>query len=173
MHGILEQGGADAATLPRGADRHAGQEHDRDRMTSQPLAQPPGSIVEGDLPDDQGIIADDRLPGQDDISLGVAGLLVHQGEPREEPVQLLTPAIEAVDGVVAHGVLDPYRLGHSRAPRDDARLSEQPLQARQIARRRVEGLEEGLPLIGVQHEAGAIGQRLLRADQRTFRARTR
>ena len=76
-------------------------------MTREASGQPLGRILVSDLADDERIEADDGLFRQTEIGLGRPGLLVGKGEADQKAIELLAPAIERVDGVIAAQLFDP------------------------------------------------------------------
>ena len=90
-HRVSQEPRAEAMPLPRDGHRQAGQQHDRYRMASQTFAQPVRRVVVGDLAYRQRIVADDRFPGNRDVSLRGTCLLITQGEANEKPVESLRP----------------------------------------------------------------------------------
>ena len=78
-------------------------------MTREASGQPLGRILVSDLAHDERIEADDSRFRfrQTEIGLGRPGLLVGKGEADQKAIELLAPAIERVDGVIAAQLFDP------------------------------------------------------------------
>src|SRR5206468_12549135 len=66
-HRVFQQSFAYAAILPTAVDREAGQEHDRDGVTCQTFTKSVRSVIEQDLSDGKGVIADHRIVKEPDI----------------------------------------------------------------------------------------------------------
>lgn len=83
LHGVAQEGFADALALPAKVDGEAGEEHDRDGMLCEALGEARGSVFEGDVADGEGVVADDGFASEAHVGLRGAGLLVLPGIAEE------------------------------------------------------------------------------------------
>lgn len=123
--GILEQAGAEALALPRRRNREAREQHDRNRVTREPLLQAFGRTVILYLADHQRVVPGDFRIRHCDLGLRGLGLLVLKRVTTVEPV----------GAVVSPQVFDPESHLNA-ATLEHTRLLEQLRKLRRRAGRR-------------------------------------
>src|SRR5947209_13690707 len=81
-------------------------------MAREAFGQALRRILVSDLADDERVEADDGLFRKTEIGLGRAGLLIGEGEANQKAIELLAPAVERIDGVIAAQLFDPQARHH-------------------------------------------------------------
>jgi len=100
LHGVPGQRLADALAVPASIHPQARQQHDRYRVPGKTLGQPTRRFFLGHLAHGNRKKPDDGIIDNTNVRLRCACLLVLPGIAHEIPIQLLVPAIEALDRVV-------------------------------------------------------------------------
>ena len=103
---ILEKGSTQSSTLFPYVDRKTGQEHYRDRVPWQALADPKRRLGMFDAARGQAVIPHDPAAPAHDVGARAASLLIDEGEPLQEMIQRRLSALERVDEVMRRKRLD-------------------------------------------------------------------
>ena len=69
-------------------------------MARQSLGETLGRFLAGDLPDGEGVIADDGIPHQSDIGLGRSRLLVSPGVSQQIAVEFFPAAVKIFNRMI-------------------------------------------------------------------------
>lgn len=157
--GVLQQRRADSLPLIPVVHGQAGDQQNRDRAPGRlPPEQSLGGVLGFDLPDCQGVIADQPGPIRRDEGPGRSGGLRLTGVPTEPVVQCLFAAAEAVDAVLPPDGLRPRKRHGSRRGRllENARLRKQVPQSGRDARGAVQQGVELTPSDGIELELGPV-----------------
>jgi hypothetical protein len=94
LHRVAQKRLSDALALRAQRYCQARKQHDRHRMPRQSLAETLGRFLSRDLPDGEGVIADNDIPHQSDEGLRRSCLLVRPRESQQIAVEFRPAAVE-------------------------------------------------------------------------------
>ena len=87
-HGVLKQASSETFSLVGDGNCQSRKQHDRNWMTGQSLCEAFGRITVGDFAIHQRVEPDNFFPGQGNVGVGRAGLLILKSVPDQEAIKI-------------------------------------------------------------------------------------
>jgi len=94
QQGVFQKAGAEPFSLKPSGNRKAGQQHDGNGVSREPLRQALRSLLEIDLADDKRVVAGNAFISQSNVRLRRARLLILKSKANEKPIEGLAATIE-------------------------------------------------------------------------------
>lgn len=111
-HGVLQQCLTDTLAMPAPIHGKTREQHDRDRVTREPLGEAFARLFTGHLADRERVIANDGIADEADIGLRSTGLLVLPRVAQEIAVQFLPAAVESFNPVIGAELFNAAVCAH-------------------------------------------------------------